>query len=79
MIRVELNKTHPAAARRPAAPAGTVKQIRQRQGLTQEALAELSGVSPATVSLVERHPTFLSDRIAYKLAVALNVPRETLR
>lgn len=48
-----------------------------RQDLTQKRLAELSGVSRATINYI-RSGKSCSDEIGCKIAAALNVPIEML-
>ncbi len=48
-----------------------------RQDLTQKRLAELSGVSRATINYI-RSGKSCTDEIGNKIAKALNVPIETL-
>ena len=43
---------------------GDVRKLRKRLGLTQEALAELAGVHPMTVSRWERGTTELREHTA---------------
>jgi transcriptional regulator with XRE-family HTH domain len=58
--------------------AANVRRIRQRRGLTQEALAELSGQDLSYLQRVERGVTNLSVGVLLSLATALGVPPATL-
>jgi transcriptional regulator with XRE-family HTH domain len=51
-----------------------VRTLRHARGLSLRALAELSGLSPNTISLVERGVTSPSVSTLHKLATALAVP-----
>jgi transcriptional regulator with XRE-family HTH domain/mannose-6-phosphate isomerase-like protein (cupin superfamily) len=50
-----------------------LRSIRQRRGLSLRALAELSGLSPNTISLIERGITSPSVSTLHQLATALGV------
>lgn len=50
-----------------------VKKFRQLQGLTQEKLAELSGLHPNYISAIERQKRNISVTSLMKIAKALNV------
>ena len=54
--------------------ADRVKELRQGQGLSLEALAEKSGVSRSMISLIERGETSPTAVVLEKLAVGLAVP-----
>ncbi len=56
----------------------TLKDERERLGLTQAALAELIGVSRKTINTVENGVFVPSTILALKLAAALDRPVETL-
>jgi transcriptional regulator with XRE-family HTH domain len=53
--------------------AANIKAGRKKQGLSQEKLAELSGLSVQTINCVEGCRTWVSDKTLVKLARALNV------
>lgn len=48
-----------------------------RQEMTQKRLAELAGVSPASVNYIKSGKS-CSDEVGHKIATALKVPLETL-
>jgi putative transcriptional regulator len=56
----------------------TLKEERERLGLTQAALAERVGVSRKTINTVENGVFVPSTILALKLAAALDRPVETL-
>lgn len=56
----------------------TLKDERERLGLTQAALAERVGVSRKTINTVENGVFIPSTILALKLAVALDRPVEAL-
>lgn len=56
----------------------TLKDERERLGLTQAALAERVGVSRKTINTVENGVFVPSTILALKLAAALDRPVETL-
>jgi len=56
----------------------TLSEARAERGLTQEALAELVGVSRKTINTVERGRFVPSTILALKLARVLRVPVEQL-
>jgi len=56
----------------------TLKDERDRLGLTQAALAELIGVSRKTINTVENGVFVPSTILALKLAAALDRPVESL-
>lgn len=56
----------------------TLRQERERLGLTQAALAERIGVSRKTINTVENGVFIPSTVLALKLALALERPVETL-
>ena len=51
-----------------------LKRLREQRGLSMRALAELCGLSPNTVSLIERGATSPSVSTLHQLATALQVP-----
>lgn len=55
-----------------------LKQTRQKLGLTQKQLAEVSGVRQATISLYERNPQRVDLSNLEKLARALGVTVRSL-
>jgi transcriptional regulator with XRE-family HTH domain len=58
--------------------ADRVRELRQQQGLSLEALAEQSGVSRSMISLIERGETSPTAVVLEKLAVGLAVPFASL-
>ncbi len=52
----------------------TVRRYRERQGLSQEAFADLAGIHRTYVSSIERGKVQVSIGIAQKLADTLGVP-----
>jgi transcriptional regulator with XRE-family HTH domain len=58
--------------------ADRVKELRQAQALSLEALAEQSGVSRSMISLIERGETSPTAVVLEKLAVGLQVPFASL-
>ena len=56
----------------------TVRRHRERQGLSQEAFADVVGIHRTYVSSIERGKVQVSIAIAYKLALALGVPLSRL-
>ncbi|TPG15490.1 helix-turn-helix transcriptional regulator [Sphingomonas oligophenolica] len=56
----------------------SLKDERERLGLTQAALAEMIGVSRKTINTVENGVFVPSTILALKLAAALDRPVETL-
>jgi transcriptional regulator with XRE-family HTH domain len=54
-------------------PGANVRRARAQRGLTQEALAELSGQDLSYLQRIERGATNLSVAVLWALAVALNV------
>jgi putative transcriptional regulator len=63
--------THPALANR-------LREVRTEQGLTQEQLADLVGVTRKTINTVERGVFLPSTVLALKLARALGASVEQL-
>lgn len=63
--------THPALANR-------LREVRTEQGLTQEQLADLVGVTRKTINTVERGVFLPSTVLALKLARALGTSVEQL-
>ena len=56
-----------------------VKELREKKGITQEQLAEISGVSRATISMLETNETKVCNSSTLtKLAEALNSPVSNL-
>lgn len=55
-----------------------IRDLRQRQGLSLEALADRSGVSRSMISLIERGETSPTAVVLEKLAVGLEVPFASL-
>jgi transcriptional regulator with XRE-family HTH domain len=55
-----------------------VRTLRKERGLSLRALAELSGLSPNTISLIERGVTSPSVSTLHRLATALAVPITSL-
>lgn len=55
-----------------------LQEIRQKSGLTQEKLSELSGISSNFISQIERGRNKCSVETIYKLAEALNLPMNEL-
>lgn len=55
-----------------------IRKLRERRGLSQEALAELAGVSRAYFGRVERGDADLSVTVLHKIAAALGVPATDL-
>ncbi|MGD8627025.1 MAG: helix-turn-helix domain-containing protein [Anaerolineae bacterium] len=51
-----------------------LKTLRERRGLSMRALAELCGMSPNTISLIERGTTSPNVSTLHQLATALKVP-----
>jgi len=58
--------------------AANVRRVRERRGLTQEALAERAGQDLSYLQRVERGATNLSMRVLLALAMALDVPPSLL-
>jgi putative transcriptional regulator len=56
----------------------TLREARAERGLTQEALADLVGVTRKTINTVERGRFVPSTILALRLARALGVPVEQL-
>ncbi|MBE0582257.1 MAG: helix-turn-helix domain-containing protein [Desulfofustis sp.] len=65
-------------------PAGTfdlgarIKEIRQKQGLSQKQLAELTGVTPSTISQVEKNLIYPSLPALFRMAESLSVDTAAL-
>jgi len=55
-----------------------IKALREESGLTQAKLAELSGVSPAAISLIEKGERLPSMIVTRKIATALKVSFDEL-
>ena len=55
-----------------------VRELRKRQGLSLDGLAQLSGVSRSMISLIEREETSPTAAVLNKLADALGVPLVSL-
>ena len=55
-----------------------VKWARKQAGLTGQALAELTGVSPGLISEIEKGTRNATPAMIKRLAVALNCPRVVL-
>lgn len=53
---------------------GYVRELRKKRGLSLRALAELSGLSPNTISLIERDATSPSVSTLHNLAKAFGMP-----
>lgn len=60
--------------RQPPQVGSQVRAIRQQRGLSMRAVAELCGLSPNTISLIERGATSPSVSTLHQLAIALRVP-----
>lgn len=73
------NSTTSGARRRQSAPSSALKSIRLGLGMSQAELAASAGLSPGWVSLLERSPSFMSQRTLGLLARALGVPESELR
>ncbi|RLC80200.1 MAG: hypothetical protein DRJ03_22145 [Chloroflexi bacterium] len=56
----------------------TLKRLRIQKGLSQRQLAELIGVHPSYISLIERGKRPGSIRVLKKLSLFFNVPLDTL-
>lgn len=56
----------------------TIKKIRKRYGLSQVELAELIGVTQATISLYETGKRNINMETAQKIAIALEVSLDEL-
>jgi len=56
-----------------------LRAARQIRGLTQARMAARLGISPGWYALIEREPTFLSERLARRAAEILGVPAEDLQ
>lgn len=52
----------------------TIRRHRERQGLSQEAFADLAGIHRTYVSSIERGKVQVSIGIAQKLATTLGIP-----
>ncbi len=51
-----------------------LKEIREKKGITQDELAEKSGISRATISKLENEVTVFNSQTLSKLADALDTP-----
>ena len=51
-----------------------LKEIREKKGITQDELAEKSGISRATISNLENEVTVFNSQTLSKLADALDTP-----
>lgn len=55
-----------------------IKAARNRKGLTQDALAELSGVGPRHIMGIENECSSPSFEVLYKLVRVLNISADTI-
>lgn len=55
-----------------------VREEREAAGLTQKALADLSGVHPTTILRIERGELCPNDELKWKIAAALGVRMDLL-
>lgn len=55
-----------------------IREIRKKQGLTQEQVAEKAGMDFTSIGAVERGVRSLSLKSLYKVVQALNVPMEDI-
>ena len=55
-----------------------VKELRKKNGMTQEQLAKLVGVSSRTIISIEKGQYKPSIMLAYKIALVFNISVETL-
>jgi transcriptional regulator with XRE-family HTH domain len=55
-----------------------VREVRRSKGISQEALAEKAGLSPAYFGRVERGGPNVTLKTIYKIARALDVPAKKL-
>lgn len=51
-----------------------LKEIREKKGITQDELAEKSGISRATISKLENEASVFNSQTLSKLADALDTP-----
>ena len=72
------NSTPAINRRRRDSPASRLRSARLAKGFSQADLAFESGVSLSWVSVLERQPGLMTQRVAARLAVALGVPPEGL-
>lgn len=67
-----MNKLHPAKQRVEVSVGESVRIVRELQALSQTELAELTGISQATISAIENSRVRLGVKRAKVLARALN-------
>jgi transcriptional regulator with XRE-family HTH domain len=60
-------------------PASRLRAARLARGLSQAELAARAGLSPGWISLLERTPSFITDRTAQRLSEVLGVPEQELK
>jgi hypothetical protein len=74
------NRLNDSSTRRRRDPEQTpLRAARLAKGLSQAELAAAAGLSPGWISLLERTPSFLTERTAQRLAEVLGVSGEELR